>query len=111
MNKDLECPYCGHAQDVNHDDGMGYDECFNEMQCSKCEKNFTFSTSVSYHYEAEKADCLNDSPHNYELTNTHPKPWSKMECSICGERRDLTDEEKVHFKIGTISEYIDSLKL
>jgi len=23
---DVECPYCGAEQEINHDDGQGYDE-------------------------------------------------------------------------------------
>ena len=26
MSKDVDCPYCGHPQDINHDDGYGYEE-------------------------------------------------------------------------------------
>jgi hypothetical protein len=110
MSKDLRCPYCDHAQDVNHDDGMGYDECFNEMQCSACDRYFTFNTYVLYSYESEKADCLNRGFHNYKLTKTHPKPLSKMQCSMCGRERELTVEERNLYGICTMDEYLDSLK-
>lgn len=26
MSNDVECPYCGAEQEINHDDGQGYDE-------------------------------------------------------------------------------------
>ena len=26
MYSDVECPYCGAEQEINHDDGYGYDE-------------------------------------------------------------------------------------
>ena len=66
--KDIECPECGHEQDIDHDDGYGYDEGFRyEQECSKCEKTFVFTTSISYYYRAHKAPCLNGSPHNLEV--------------------------------------------
>lgn len=61
---DLECPYCGHGNDVCHDDGAGYDEgVFHEMECGYCEKYFTFQTSITFYYEPSKADCLNGGEH------------------------------------------------
>ena len=66
MKDDLECPYCGAGQDVNHDDGAGYEEGVSDkMECESCHKNFVFTTSITYHYKPEKADCLNGSPHRY----------------------------------------------
>lgn len=45
--KDIECPYCGHEQDICHDDGFGYAHKllptqrfplrFSVMACSTCE--------------------------------------------------------------------------
>lgn len=57
---DIICPYCDAEQEINHDDGFGYEEGIkHEMQCSKCKKNFVFETSISFNYDAEKADHLN----------------------------------------------------
>jgi len=65
MSKDLECPYCGNEQDVCHDDGFGYEEDKrHEDYCDSCGKHFVFNTSISFYYEAYKADCLNGEPHN-----------------------------------------------
>lgn len=59
MNDDVECPYCGEGQEINHDDGYGYEEDRrHEQQCGSCEKHFVFTTSISFYYEAEKADYL-----------------------------------------------------
>ena len=42
---DIECPYCGHEQEVNHDDGYGYKEDeLHEQQCCECGKYFVFTT-------------------------------------------------------------------
>jgi len=50
---DIECPYCGSSQEINHDDGYGYeeDEEF-EQECSDCDKKFIFTTSISFNYES-----------------------------------------------------------
>jgi DNA-directed RNA polymerase subunit RPC12/RpoP len=67
VSYDVECPYCGSKEDINHDDGYGYEEDKkHEQQCSECGKNFTFTTSISFHYDAEKADCLNGAEHRME---------------------------------------------
>ena len=60
---------------------------------------------VSYYYTAFKADCLNGSAHKWELTVTRPKCCSKMECSMCGERRELTEEERKQYGVETLQEY------
>ena len=97
---DIECPYCGHEQEVCHDDGQGYSEGqLHEMDCYECEKTFTFSTSISYHYEPNKADCLNGGEHNYKPTRTIPKAYTRMSCSECERKRQPTDKEKVEFDI------------
>jgi hypothetical protein len=90
---DLECPYCGHWGDVCHDDGFGYEEGEkHEMQCRECEKSFVFYTSISYDYEPEKADCLNDGKHEiveqtqdydtFILTHSH--------CKTCDNKNKRT---------------------
>jgi len=94
MQNDIECPYCGAEQNINHDDGYGYEEDkLHEQECPECDKIFTFSTSISFYYEAYKADCLNGAPHNFEPTATWPKEFTMMACTTCDERRKPTDEE------------------
>lgn len=107
---DINCPYCDAELEINHDDGFGYEEDVkHEMECCKCKKNFVFQTSVSYHYEADKADCLNGSNHTYELTHTFPKEFSNMRCSGCDDERDLTEDERNTFGINTKESYFESL--
>jgi len=111
MSPDIECPYCGQWQDVNHDDGQGYEENVkHEMKCEKCEKSFVFTTSISYYYESEKADCLNTGNHIYELSKTFPKEFSHMQCTMCDEKRELTKPERIAFNIGTKEDYFKSLE-
>lgn len=108
---DLECPYCNKEIDICHDDGFGYQEGVkHQYECHHCNKSFVFETSLSYYYEAEKAECLNNGAHDYQLTKTFPKEFSKMRCSICGKEREMTDEERVNFKIGTKQSYMDTLR-
>jgi len=97
---DIKCPYCGADQDIDHDDGVGYREDeVNQQQCSSCEKYFVFTTSISYYYEVEKADCLNDGKHVWRLTHTHPKEYSRMKCSMCDDSRQPTPEERIEYKL------------
>ena len=109
---DIECPYCGKELEINHDDGFGYEEGVNhEMECGGCEKNFVFETSISFYYEARKADCLNGKEHKLRLSSTCPNVFSNMMCCDCDYRRDLTEDERIKYDIGTKQSYFDNLKL
>lgn len=97
---DIECPYCGEEQEINHDDGYGYEEGETfQQECSDCGKTFIYYTSIIYSYEANKADCLNGKGHDYQLTHTFPRIASKMRCTICDDVRFLTEDEKIKFEI------------
>ena len=97
---DLECPYCDEEQEVNHDDGYGYeeDQTF-EQECEKCGKTFVYSTYISYQHEARKVDCLNGEPHDYQPPTTCPKIATKMMCTMCDDRRQPTPEERVKYQL------------
>lgn len=91
---DMECPYCEAEQEVCHDDGQGYAEDErHEHQCSECEKTFVFTTSISYDYYPEKADCLNGGEHSLKMSETCPQEYSKMYCEDCDFKRKPTPEE------------------
>lgn len=48
---DVTCPYCGTLQEINHDDGYGYEEDEEyEQQCEGCDKDFKFKTVISFDY-------------------------------------------------------------
>lgn len=95
MSKDVQCPYCGHEQDINHDDGYGYEQDRkHEQDCRSCEKTFIYTTMISFDYEVEKADCLNGSEHNWTPTKTYPRECTLMICSICDTERPPTNMEK-----------------
>src|ERR1035438_5307220 len=108
---DVKCPYCGEEQDIDHDDGKGYEEGMtHNQQCSDCEKYFAYTTTISYDYDVEKADCLNeDGEHDWQPTHTTPKEFTKMKCSMCDEERELMDSERIELGIGTKEEYFNKL--
>ena len=53
---DVYCPYCDKPQEINHDDGYGYGDDRYEQECVECEKTFTFTTHITFTYDAEKLD-------------------------------------------------------
>ena len=107
--KDINCPYCGHGQDVCHDDGFGYaeDEA-HEMECYECEKMFVFNTMISFNYEANRADCLNGGSHSWEPIPTSPSQYAKMRCGNCGEKRMPTADEMKSICVGGIINTLDN---
>jgi len=90
MSKDVEYPYCGAELEINHDDGYGYEEYgIYEQECRECEKVFAYTTWISIHHEAKKADCLNGAPHQYKKTATYPPEFARMRCVDCGHETVL----------------------
>ena len=97
---DMECPYCGDQQEVNHDDGHGYAEGVKHHHyCTYCGKAFVFETFIHMAYEPARADCLNDGQHVWTPTQTWPKHRTRMVCSHCDEEREPTAEEKATHSI------------
>ncbi len=50
IQSDVKCPYCGADQEINHDDGYGYEEGEEHEQECVCGEVFIFTTSISYTY-------------------------------------------------------------
>ncbi|WP_346839786.1 hypothetical protein [Microbulbifer sp. SAOS-129_SWC] len=49
---DVNCPNCREPQEINHDDGYGYDEDkTHEQECHHCGETFEFTTEISYEYQ------------------------------------------------------------
>ncbi len=91
---EITCPYCEHSYDLNHDDGAFYDEEHRtEEECPKCEKKFMVSSSISWNFEGEKADCLNDGNHKWEKEYSlkhYPEFQDREICRQCDEKRRLS---------------------
>jgi endogenous inhibitor of DNA gyrase (YacG/DUF329 family) len=108
---EVECPYCEKNVEIDTDYERIFEEdVLNDMECPECEKNFVFCTNITFSFNARKADCLNDGEHKYEKTYTIPEEFSRMECSMCNHIREMTEEERVRFNIGTRESYFESLK-
>lgn len=98
---DVKCPYCGDAQDINHDDGYGYEEDqLHEQECSYCHKIFTYETSTHFYYDVHKADCLNGGEHKFEKTNTIPPEFARLRCKTCSMEKDITEKSKKFIFVG-----------
>lgn len=58
---DVKCPYCGTEQEINHECGYGYtEEDMHEQSCVSCNKDFNFTTSITYCYNVY---CANERDH------------------------------------------------
>lgn len=93
---DAECPYCKKDIEINHDDGRGYEEGVKHSQdCDYCGKTFVFETTITFSYDTQKADCLNEKgQHDYKPTTTFPSAFTQMECTVCGDLRRMTFNER-----------------
>ena len=92
--KDINCPYCGAEQYIDHVDGNGYGEDEkHQQQCSNCEKTFVYTTTISFYYDADKAECLNGGEHDFQPTHTSPREYTMMRCAMCDEERKPTNDE------------------
>jgi len=87
------CPYCNFPQEINHDDGYGYDEGkIFKQDCENCHHTFTFTTTLIEVHTLDRADCLNDhGDHHWEETTGYPLDifLGKEHCVLCGEERQL----------------------
>ena len=110
MNRKAECPYCHSKNEVDFEtywDKIANDEAF-VMECYNCEKLFVVEpyTSVTFHTEECKCQGVD---HEYEFSEAYPRCFSKMMCKHCGEERQLTEEERLKYGVGTIQEYVEEL--
>ena len=100
MNGDeVKCPYCGSVEEIEHDEGYGYeeDELYNQ-ECGKCGKTFIYKTIVYREYFPEIAPCLNgEAEHAWKKCD----PIAEV-CGVCGENRRRKDWKENLKKIGMI---------
>lgn len=82
---DIRCPYCDHEQEIDHDDGYGYEEGDDhEQECVSCEKIFNYTTSISFSYNVY---CNDDEEHDLENSESHPTLYSCTKCDYYEVRK------------------------
>ena len=80
---DVKCPYCGHEQEINHDDGYGFEEDEqHEQECTNCGRRFEFTTSIIYSYSVH---CKHKSEH--QMVNEYKDLWECEKCDYYEVRR------------------------
>lgn len=83
---DVKCPYCGHEQEINHDDGYGYNEDERFYQCcANCKKEFGFETRISYDYQV-----FCEGQHDLEQGYIYENLWTCSRCDYYEVRRVKT---------------------
>ena len=102
---EVTCPYCEKEFDVDTDDGAHYkDGQAQEEQCPNCEKVMLVTSTCTWYREAEKADCLNGSPHAWSIWSTYwigekgdnvGKYYERRYCEICYEDEWEYHEERL----------------
>lgn len=82
----VNCPYCGNEQEINHDDGYGLTEDeLHQQDCWECDKTFVYETCISFSYSVKPADCLNGAKHDMRPVIHKPQLWPDwVRCSMCG---------------------------
>jgi hypothetical protein len=106
---DIECPYCGFEQNIDHEDCYGYCEGeLYEQECSECGKTFGYETMISYSYTVKKLPCSNGEDHCLEEYKIIPPEFGvgKKMCKWCGEV--ITVDEKANKE--AMDSYFDGLK-
>lgn len=85
---DVKCPYCGTEQEINHDDGYGYQEDEEYTQsCVNCDEEFLFRTSISFKYDVMCRDG------DHKMVPFGDKWPGMYECERC-DFYELRKEEK-----------------
>lgn len=90
--KDINCPYCGFEQEIDHDNKYEQDQ-QHQTECMECGKTFVFETEISFSYTASKADCLNGAEHQWKETNAIPRCFRRLQCPDCGEEKEIEGTE------------------
>lgn len=81
---DVICPYCEEEQEINHDDGYGYEEDREfEQDCSFCDRTFKFTTSISFNYTVY---CEGE----HKMENIYKDLWECTRCDHYETRREPT---------------------
>lgn len=89
----IECPYCETEIEDPCCDNREPDTVYQE-ECEHCGKNFIYTLDYTIDYYPEKADCLNDKPHDLQRRHVYPAIYAIGErvCSMCDEKFDVCPE-------------------
>ena len=90
---DVSCPYCGMEQEINHDDGYGYEEDGDfEQDCINCNEPFKFKTAIMFLHTAY---CYGKDDLNHDLKKE--EGYNHYQCTkcdyYCGESEALAKLE------------------
>ena len=92
---DVTCPYCGAEQEINHDDGYGYEEGEEfEQECGSCEETFRLTTTIWFHYDVE---CQEEDHDMSPVGKKFPNFFGCSRCSFVELRRDHQDKQDAVF--------------
>jgi uncharacterized protein YlaI len=107
----VKCPYCGREQSIDPDDGEGYGTDIMHTEVCICGKKFGYTVVIAFDYDVFKIDCVNELiEHDFQLARILPVEFSKMKCTICGRTRELNDDERKKFRIGSKESFFKKLK-
>lgn len=82
---DIKCPYCQAENEIDHDDGYGYDEdTLHQQQCCECEKTFGYTTAIHFHYTPRLLPCANGENHDMKPVIHFPNQWPDWVRCECG---------------------------
>lgn len=83
---EVKCPYCGHEQEINHDDGYGYEEGpTHEQDCVSCERVFEYTTTISFSYDVY---CFEEEDHDLVQSRYEPSLYECKNCNYCEVKND-----------------------
>jgi hypothetical protein len=82
---DLICPYCGYAHE---DDGEMNEP--GQMECSSCDKHFSYDVDYTKYFSSKQVPCLNGEPHAWKV-ETYPSFPNYRRCTQC----DLRDPKGI----------------
>lgn len=81
---DVMCPYCQTEQEINHDDGYGYEEGEEyEQECRDCGATFYYTSSIVYNYEV----ACRPEDHTMERLSDAGVVWQCTKCDRYETRR------------------------
>lgn len=88
MSYNFECPYC--ESDLGDADDCREPSEIYEWECGACDKRFVFTIEYDISYSTQKADCLNDTTHDYQKITGYPTELfeNQRRCSMCS--REIT---------------------